>query len=551
MTVGPARLGGHVVADQLVRHGVDTVFGVPGESFLTILDGIWEQRDQIRFVTARHESTASHMAEAWGKLTGRPGVCLATRGPGATQASIGVHTAFQDSTPMLLLLGQVERAHMGREAFQEVDFEAMFAPLAKWAKQIEAADDIPAVMARAFEIAMADRPGPVVLALPEDMQRDVTHAFDAARAEVAWREPDHAAIQQLHGWLGEAERPLLIVGGPRWNQATADMLAAWAGVSGIPVAAQFRRQDRIDNTAPAYVGDLGLGVNPRLAARVKESDCVVLLGGRFGDVPSGGYTRLEIPKPTSGRLVHVHPEPSELGKVYLPDLDICAAAPLVVEHLAARGPLVGGVRRAWADELRADYDAWIRPAPRELVGVDLASVVTFLSATLPDDAIITNGAGNYTVWIHRYFQHRRYGTQLAPTSGAMGYGIPAAIAAALHDRSKTVVAFAGDGCFQMAGHELATAMQEGLRLVVIVADNGMLGTIRMHQERAYPGHVEGTTLANPDFVRLAEAYGCHAERVDRDGDFPAAFERAVSAGRPALIHLICDPQAVTPSALLG
>ena len=452
---------------------------------------------------------------------------------------------------MILLLGQVQRDHLGREAFQEVDFEAMFAPLAKWAKQIESADDIPAVMAQAFEVALADRPGPVVLALPEDMQRDLTDVPDAPRVEPAWRMPENAALAELHGWLAEAERPLIIVGGPRWDQATADTLAAWTGASGVPVAAQFRRQDRLDNTAETYVGDLGLGCNPKLEARVRESDCVVLLGGRFGDIASGGYTRLEIPTPSAGRLVHVHPEPTELGKVYRANLDICAAAPLVVEGLARLGVLSPTARLTWADELRSDYLQWSEPVPRELVGVDLASVVTHLRDTLPDDAVITNGAGNYTVWIHRYYRHRTFGTQLAPTSGAMGYGIPAAIAAALHDRSRTVVAFAGDGCFQMAGHELATAIQEQLRLIVLVCDNGMLGTIRMHQERSYPGHVEGTTLVNPDFVQLAEAYGCHAERVDRDGDFPAAFARALAAERPALIHLVCDPHAITPGGLLA
>ena len=314
---------------------------------------------------------------------------------------------------------------------------------------------------------------------------------------------------------------------------------------------QFRRQDRLDNTADAYVGDLGLGCNPKLEDRVKESDCVVLLGGRFGEIASGGYTRLEIPMPAEGRLVHVHPEPAELGKVYRANLDICAAAPLVVEGLARLGVMPPVARQAWADELRSDYLQWSEPTPRELVGVDLASVVTHLRDTLPDDAVITNGAGNYTVWIHRYYRHRAFGTQLAPTSGAMGYGIPAAIAAALHDRSRTVVAFAGDGCFQMAGHELATAIQEQLRLVVLVCDNGMLGTIRMHQERSYPGHVEGTTLVNPDFVQLAAAYGCHAERVDCDGDFPAAFARALAAERTALIHLVCDPHAITPGGLLA
>ncbi|MBM3680202.1 MAG: thiamine pyrophosphate-binding protein [Actinobacteria bacterium] len=546
-----SRLGGHVVADQLVAQGVDTVFGVPGESFLTVLDGLWARRDRVRFVTARHEATASHMAEAWGKLTGRPGVCLATRGPGATHASVGVHTAGQDSTPMLLLLGQVARPHLGREAFQEVDFEAMFAPLAKWAHQVASADEIPAAMTRAFEVALGDRPGPVVLALPEDMQRDATDAPDGPRVEPALRAPAPDDLDRLHAWLAEAERPLIVVGGPRWDQATADALAAWAEAAAVPVAAQFRRQDRIDNAAPAYVGDLGLGCNPALERRVAEADVLVVLGGRFGDIPSGGYTRLPADGAPGQRLVHVHADPAELGRVWSADLDVCAAAPLVVAGLAARGAPDGAARRAWADALRADYAAWSEPAPRNLAGVDLGAVVGHLRDALPADAVVANGAGNYTVWVHRYHRHRRFGTQLAPTSGAMGYGIPAAIAAALHDPRRTVVAFAGDGCFQMAGHELATAVQEGLGLVVIVADNGMLGTIRMHQERSYPGHVEGTALANPDFAALAAAYGCHAERVLADAEFPAALARALAAERPALIHLVTDPRAITPGALLG
>ena len=338
--------------------------------------------------------------------------------------------------------------------------------------------------------------------------------------------------------------PLIVVGGPRWSQATADALATL----GAPVAAQFRRQDRIDNDAPLYVGDLGLGCNPALERRVAEADVLVLLGGRFGDIPSGGYTRLPLAGQPGQRLVHVHPEPTELGRVWQADLDICAAAPLVVDGLVARGPVSGG----WAAELRADYLAWSEPAPRDLTGVDLGQVVRHLREMLPDDAVIANGAGNYTVWVHRFYRHRRFGTQLAPTSGAMGYGVPAAIAAALHRPGRPAIAFAGDGCFQMAGHELATAVQLGLRdLVVLVCDNGMLGTIRMHQERSYPGHVEGTALANPDFAALAAAYGCHAERVERDADFADAFARALAADRPALLHLVCDPAAITPGALLA
>jgi len=406
-------------------------------------------------------------------------------------------------------------------------------------------------MTRAFEVALGDRPGPVVLALPEDMQRDPTDAPDGPRVAPALREPDSADLDRLHAWLAAAERPLIVVGGPRWDQATADALAAWAEAAAVPVAVQFRRQDRIDNASPAYVGDLGLGCNPALERRLLEADALVLLGGRFGDIPSGGYTRLPADGAPGQRLVHVHAEPAELGRVWTADLAVCAAAPLVVAGLVERGAPDGTARRAWADALRADYAAWSEPAPRDLDGVDLGQIVGHLRDALPADAVIANGAGNYTVWVHRYHRHRRYGTQLAPTSGAMGYGIPAAIAAALHDRRRTVVAFAGDGCFQMAGHELATAVQEGLRLVVIVADNGMLGTIRMHQERSYPGHVEGTGLANPDFVALAEAHGCHGERVVRDADFPAALARSLEAGRPAVIHLVTDPRAITPGALLG
>jgi acetolactate synthase-1/2/3 large subunit len=422
-------------------------------------------------------------------------------------------------------------------------------PLAKHAEEIVRADDIPAAIGRAFEIALGDRPGPVVLALPEDVQREETGVADAPYVESASREPKAKDIERLRGWIVEARRPLFIVGGPRWNQESAEVLAAWAGASAIPVAAQYRRQDRIDNAADAYVGDLGLGVNPGLADRIRESDCVVLLGGRFGDVPSGGYTRLGIPRHEGGRLVHIHADPAELGHVYEPDLAIAATAPAVLEALVERGPIAGDP--SWAAALRADYVAWSTPHRRELQGVDMAAVMEAVEEVVPDDAIVANGAGNYTVWIHRYHRYHRFGTQLAPTSGAMGYGIPAAIAAALHEPTRSIIAFAGDGCFQMSGHELATAVQLGLRFVIVVVDNRMLGTIRMHQERSFPGRVEATTLINPDFVALAQAYGCHAERVERDEQIAGALERALAADRPALLHLVCDPRAISPTAFLA
>ena len=401
------RTGGQVVADHLVAQGVTTAFGVAGESFLPVLDAIWQRRDRLRFVPARHEATASHMAEAWGKLTGRPGVCLVTRGPGAAHAAVGVHTAAQDSTPLLLLVGQVRREHRGREAFQEVDLAALFAPIARWAVEVERADDLPAVLARAWEAMLGDRPGPVVVALPEDVLREQTDAGDVPLIIPTWREPEADDVDYLHGLVADAERPLIVVGGPRWLQGTGDALAAWAQASGVPVAAQFRRQDRIDNASPAYVGDLGLGCNPALEARVAEADLVVLLGGRFGEIPSGGYARLPVEPRAGRRLVHVHADPAELGRVWQPDLGIAAAAPLVVAGLAALGPLDPAPRRGWAAELRADYAAWSEPAPRGLAGVDLGAVVAHLRDALPADAVVANGAGNYTVWLHRYFRHRR------------------------------------------------------------------------------------------------------------------------------------------------
>ena len=545
------RSGGQLLADQLVVHGVELAFGVPGESYIGLLDGLYAHRDRLRLITARHEGGAANMAEAYGKLTGRPGICLVTRGPGATHASVGVHTALQDSTPMILLVGQVAREQRDREAFQEVDLRAMFAPLAKHVFEIDDARRIPELISRAFHVATSGRPGPVVIGLPEDMQRDAVETLDAVRFTPATPRADAADIGRLRHLLEEAERPLIVAGGSLWSQAAADVLCDFAEASHVPVVCSFRRQDHLDNDSPAYVGDLGLGVGPHLTDALCTSDLVVVLGGRFGEVPSGAYRHLTVPRPESCRLVHVHASPDELNLVYEADLAIVASAPSVVAGLHALGPLrASSARAAFARDLRTAYERWTTPAPRDVDGVDLAPVVAHLRDALPPDAVITNGAGNYTVWVHRYHRHRRYGVQLAPTSGAMGYGIPAAIAAKAVHPDRPAIAFAGDGCFMMACQELATAVQFDLPIIVVLADNGMLGTIRMHQERSFPGRISGTSLANPDFVALARSFGCHAEQVTDNAGFPPALARALAAGKPALIHLVCDPQAITPATTL-
>jgi acetolactate synthase-1/2/3 large subunit len=545
------RSGGQLLADQLILHGADIAFGVPGESYIGLLDGIYAHRDRLRLITARHEAGAANMAEAYGKLTGRPGICLVTRGPGATHASVGVHTAFQDSTPMILFVGQVAREQRDREAFQEVDLRAMFKPLAKQVFEIDDAARIPELISRAFHVATSGRPGPVVIGLPEDMQRDDVDVPDAAPFRPATPVAGSADLARLRAMLTEAERPLIIAGGSIWSQSAADALRDYAEASHLPVVCSFRRQDHLDNDSPAYVGDLGLGVGAHLTEALRGSDLVVVLGGRFGEVPSGAYRHLTVPRPTSCRLVHVHASPDELNLVYEADLAIVASAPSVVEGLAALGPLPASESRTtFAHDLRAAFERWTTPVPRDIDGVDLAAVVVHLRDGLPADAVITNGAGNYTVWVHRYHRHRRYGVQLAPTSGAMGYGIPAAIAAKAVHPDRPAIAFAGDGCFMMACQELATAVQFDLPIIVVLADNGMLGTIRMHQERSFPGRISGTSLQNPDFVALARSFGCHAEQVTEDAGFEPALARALDAGKPALLHLVCDPQAITPATTL-
>lgn len=544
------RNGGQILVQALLQNAVDTVYCVPGESYLPVLDALVDA-PAIRTITTRHEGAASNMADAYGKLTGRPGICFVTRGPGATHASNGVHTAKQDSTPMILFIGQVDSRFKGREGFQEVDYVQMFGGLANWVTEIDYQERIPEIVARAFSIAMSGRPGPVVIALPEQVLFESGMVADAAPVHVAQAAPDPAALVQLQGLLAAASRPLVIVGGTGWNDAASDALRDFVTRHNLPVAASFRRQDLLDNRDPHYCGQLGLGAAPKLVERLKNADLLLVIGSRLSETVTGGYTLIDCPLPQQ-TLVHVHPDPQELGRVYQATLPVNASMQTFAAALKDVAP--GSTPwAAWTAAARADYVAHSTPpAPHaELAGVDLAQVVAHLNDVLPDDAIITNGAGNYTVWVHRFYRYRRRATELAPTNGAMGYGFPAAIAAKLHAPERDVICFAGDGCFMMYPQELMTAMQFGAPLVVIVVNNGMLGTIRMHQEREYPGRVSATQLANPDFIALARSFGAHAELVERTDDFAAALQRARSCGLPALIEVRTDPRQIGPQNRLA
>jgi acetolactate synthase-1/2/3 large subunit len=540
-----SRSGGKILVDQLQIHGAELAFCVPGESYLAVLDALHDA--PIRLVTCRHEAAAANMAEAYGKLTGEPGICLVTRGPGATHASIGVHTARQDSTPLILLIGQVGRDMLEREAFQEIDYRRMFGPIAKWVAQIDSVERIPELVARAFTVATAGRPGPVVLALPEDMLADEAEVPDAKRYAQVQTHPGGAELARLQELLAASDRPLVLAGGGGWSAQAGEDLAAFCEANQLPVATSFRRQDYVDNDSPAFAGHVGVGVDPALARRVADSDLLLVVGPRLGEMTTGGYTLVEPPLPKQ-TLVHVHAGAEELGRVYQPDLAIHAGSP---EFAAAVRDLRVGEpdRAAWVEEAHAEYLETLEPVPSP-GDLNMSEVVKTLRERLPRDTIVCNGAGNFAVWAHRFWAFGRYGTQLAPTSGAMGYGVPAAIAAKILHPGRTVVCFAGDGDFLMSGQELATATQEGAAVLFLVVDNGMYGTIRMHQEREYPGRVVGTSLTNPDFAAYATSFGAHAELVERTEQFAPALERALAAGRPALVHLRVDPEAITPQATL-
>ena len=544
------RHGGRILADALAGHGVRTAFGVPGESFLPVLDGLHDLQDRLKFVICRQEGGASYMAEAWAKLTGEPGVLFVTRGPGATNGSVGVHTAFQDSSPLLVFVGQVGNDFVEREAFQEVDYRRMYGPLTKWVAQIDRAERIPEYVSHAFHVATSGRPGPVLLALPEDMLFSDAAVADAPRYRTPKAAPAPADMRELERLLGAAKNPFVLVGGSGWTERAIAALRAWAERAGVPVGASFRCQDYFDNRHANYAGDVGIGLNPKLAQRVKDADLLLVIGARLGEMTTSGYTLLEVPVPRQ-TLVHVHTGAEELGRVYQATLPIVSNYEEFVLALSAlKTP-------SWKEQARTahnDFLAWNKPVPMP-GALQYGEVIAWLSQNLPEDAIVTNGAGNFASWLHRHFQYRGWQggcrTQLAPTSGSMGYSVPAAVAAKILHPRRTVVAVAGDGEFLMNGQEFATAAQYGAPIVVLVVNNGMYGTIRMHQEREFPARVSGTALKNPDFAAYARAFGGHGETVERTADFAPAFQRALASGRPAVIELKIDPEAITPTATLS
>jgi acetolactate synthase-1/2/3 large subunit len=533
----------HLV-DALVMNGVTHVFCVPGESYLAVLDALYDVRDRIKIIVCRHEASASNMAEAYGKLTGKPGVCMVTRGPGATQGSVGVHTAFQDSTPMILFIGQVARDMLDREAFQEIDYRQMFGPVAKWAAQIDVASRAGEYVNRAFATAQNGRRGPVVLALPEDMLTEEAEAELLPPAPVAMAAPDERAMERFRELLGGAERPFLMVGGGGWTPGAVADLHTFVEATGLPVGASFRSKDLFDNLHPQYAGDVGIGPNPKLVERLKTSDLVIAFGPRLGEMTTSGYELFKAPL-AAQPLVHIHPGAEELGRVYQPMLAINAAPETMARALAAEEWTQDENWLQQAYEAHSDFEAWSKPV-RVGEGVNLSEVFAWLDKNIPADAIMCNGAGNYAAWLHRFYRHKAFKTQLAPTSGAMGYGFPAALAAKAVFPHREVVCAAGDGCFMMASNELATAVQYGLNVITVVSNNSTYGTIRMHQEREYPERVSGTDLRNPDFAAYARSFGAFGATVTRTEDFPAAYAEAKASGLPAVIDLKTSANEIAP-----
>jgi acetolactate synthase-1/2/3 large subunit len=542
------RTGGEILIDQLAIHGVRHVFCVPGESYLAALDAFHDS--EITLTVCRHESGAAVMAEAVGKTTGRPGICFVTRGPGATNASAGIHIARQDSSPVIMFVGQVGRHMREREAFQELDYRAVFGSIAKWVTEIDDPARIPELVSRAFYTACNGRPGPVVIAVPEDMLVERALVPDATAFEPVEIWPGLTDMSRLQKLLWAAKRPVALVGGSRWSEQAVAALARFAERFALPVATTFRRQYLFDGLHPCYAGDMGIGPNPKLLARVKGADLVLLIGGRLSEMATQGYTLLDIPEPQM-KLVHVHPGPEELGRVYRPTLAINAAPTAFCSALEGLQPPNEIAWQGEAATAHADYLAWSEKATPQPGAVNLGEILVWLRENLAPDDIITNGAGNFAGWIHRFYRFRKYATHVAPTSGSMGYGFPAAVAMKLMHPERTVVCVAGDGDFLMTGQDFATAVQYKLPVIVVVADNGLYGTIRMHQEREYPGRVVATALHNPDFVAYALAFGGYGAVVEKTADFPAAFAQARASGKPSIIHLKIDPEAISTFASIS
>ncbi|HWM41139.1 MAG TPA: thiamine pyrophosphate-binding protein [Burkholderiales bacterium] len=542
------RHGGKILADALAAHGVKLAFGVPGESYLPVLDGLHDLQDRVRFIICRQEGGASYMAEAYGKLTGEPGVLFVTRGPGATNGAIGVHTGLQDSTPMVIFIGQVPNEFAEREAFQEIDYRRMYGQMAKWVGQIDRVERIPEYVSRAFHTAVAGRPGPVVLALPEDTLFTEAAVADAPKHHVVRPAPSPSQIEELRRLLEKAKTPFVILGGGGWDRATAEKLQQWIEANRLPVGTSFRCQDLFDNRSASYAGDVGIGINPKLAERVKGADVLLVIGARLGEMTTSAYTLVDVPVPHQ-TLVHVHAGAEELGRVYRPALAINSGNAQFVEALGS----VSFKNSSWQESTataRREFLEWTEPRP--MPGqVQYGEIIRWLSDRLPEDAIVAGGAGNFAGWLHRHFRYKGFRTQLGSTNGSMGYGYPAAVAAKLAAPKRTVFALCGDGDFLMTGQEIATAAQYGASFVAVVVNNGLYGTIRMHQEREYPGRVYGTELRNPDFAAYARAFGGHGETVERTADFAPAFERAAASGKPAIIELRIDPDAITPATTLS
>ncbi len=543
-----SRSGARILVDQLVVHGVDTAFCVPGESYLAVLDALYDT-PSIRLVTCRQEGGATMMADADAKLTGRPGVVLVSRGPGAMNGSAGLHIARQDSTPLVMFIGQVARGTLEREALQGIDYRQMFGPVAKWVAQIDEPAAIPEIISHAFHVAINGRPGPVVVVLPEDMLTDTTSVSDGARYQVASSYPSPDAMSTFREALAQAERPFVILGGSTWDRDAVAQFQDFAAANKLPVGCAFRRQSLFDNSHECYAGDVGIGINPKLGAYIHGADLIVAVGARLGEVTTGGYTLFDIPVPKQ-KLIHVYPDPDELGRVYRPFLAIAAASRDFAAALSSRAPVAAPRWASRTAELHADYLGWRAPV-KNPGAVQMSEIVAWLDANVPPDTIFANGAGNFATWVHRFHCYRGFGTQLAPTSGSMGYGLPAAVAASLRHPDKPVLCFTGDGDFLMTGQEFATAVANKAKLVAILLNNNSYGTIRMHQEMHYPGRTVGTDLANPDFAALARAYGGHGETVERTEQFAPAFARARDSGKPALIDVRFDLEAINPARSLS